>query len=405
MAHAVRHVVPPAVVQQISLLLAVLVCLGSGLGPAVLFAGIEASATFQVSLSATPSYGAAPLAVAFQASVTSGTPTGFNWSFGDGALYNGTNASGASPTHTYVDPGTFTVHVTVFEGTESGAASIEVHVVPSALTVRVGASVSGGRAPLTVAFTSQVSGGTGTYINYSWDFGDGGLGSGSSIRYTYLHPGTFHAVLTVFDSGNASAVGGAWINVTSAEAPRANLWALAEAVAPWIATGVLIGVVVAWSLSGRPVAWHRVRSEPTQHGSPTPASQDADSEVGPTGPAGPGIGLSGNDPSLRSIRDSRSPQRSRTLLISQRVILQLFSLGRLGSDDVAPIGFTQRGLSEDLDLPQNTLTNVLRRLVAAGILVEDTRHVMGRDRRLKVYRLTTRGEGLARDLWRRNQHR
>lgn len=384
-----------------SLLVAALICLGSGLGQAPLFAVAEASSTFQVSLSATPSYGAAPLSVAFEASATSGTPTGFNWSFGDGAFYNGTNVSAASPTHTYVNPGTFLVNVTVFEGTESGATSIEVHVVPSTLAVHVSASVSTGRVPLTVTFMSQVSGGTGTYVNYSWNFGDGGSGSGSSIRYTYFHSGTFHAVLTVFDSSNASSAGGVWVNATSAETPRTNLWAVVEGVAPWLVAGVLIGMVVAWSLSRRPVTWRSEESDLSRRGPPPPSSLDAVTGAGPSTLSGPGVGSPSTDPRPSGVRASLGSQPSGTLLISQRVILQLFSLGRLGSDEVAPTGFTQQGLSEALETPQNSLTNVLRRLVAAGILVEDTRHVTGRDRRLKVYRLTTRGEGLASDLRRR----
>lgn len=84
--------------------------------------------------------------------------------------------------------------------------------------------------------------------------------------------------------------------------------------------------------------------------------------------------------------------------MSQRIVLHLAGLGTLGADEVATLGFTQIGMSESLGVRQNALTNVLRRLVAAGIVSEDVRHVSGQPRRLKVYRLTSRGEALAKDL-------
>ncbi|MFY9717741.1 MAG: PadR family transcriptional regulator [Thermoplasmata archaeon] len=81
-----------------------------------------------------------------------------------------------------------------------------------------------------------------------------------------------------------------------------------------------------------------------------------------------------------------------------RIILHLAALGRLGSDDVASVGFTQGGMIDSLGIRQGTLTKVISRLEAAGVLESDTRHVSGRPRRLKVYRLTGRGESVARDL-------
>jgi DNA-binding MarR family transcriptional regulator len=78
--------------------------------------------------------------------------------------------------------------------------------------------------------------------------------------------------------------------------------------------------------------------------------------------------------------------------------VHLSAQGQLRDDEVATPGFTQGGMASALGVRQNSLTNVLRRLVAAGLLTEDVRHVKGRNRRLKVYRLTVRGEGLAREL-------
>lgn len=81
-----------------------------------------------------------------------------------------------------------------------------------------------------------------------------------------------------------------------------------------------------------------------------------------------------------------------------RVITHLASLGRLGNDEVGRLGFTQKGMSEALEIRQGTLTKVLSRLEAAKVIGVDRRHVRGQQRRLNVYRLTALGESVARDL-------
>jgi PKD repeat protein len=55
----------------------------------------------------TPTDGAAPLTVAFS-DLSSGGPTAWSWNFGDGGTSNGQN-----PTHTYAEPGLYTVSLTV----------------------------------------------------------------------------------------------------------------------------------------------------------------------------------------------------------------------------------------------------------------------------------------------------
>ncbi|HEX9240035.1 MAG TPA: PKD domain-containing protein [Candidatus Bathyarchaeia archaeon] len=52
----------------------------------------------------------------------------------------------------------------------------------------------------TVSFTGSASGGTSPY-SYSWSFGDGSTGIGSSAKHTYSSAGTLTVVLTVKDNG------------------------------------------------------------------------------------------------------------------------------------------------------------------------------------------------------------
>jgi PKD repeat protein len=70
-------------------------------------------------MSATPSSGAAPLAVSFDGSASSdadGAVTSWAWSFGDGAF-----GTGARTTHVYAVPGTYTASLTIMDN--SGASS------------------------------------------------------------------------------------------------------------------------------------------------------------------------------------------------------------------------------------------------------------------------------------------
>ena len=98
----------------------------------------------------------------------------------------------------------------------------------------------------------------------------------------------------------------------------------------------------------------------------------------------------------RGRRPSGPPEG--TVRLSQRVILHVYSQGSLPAGAVAPPGLCQAGIGEALGIPQSGLAAVLRRLEAAEILQTERGHVRGRDRRLKIYRLTSRGEAVAKEL-------
>src|SRR6266568_1466524 len=53
----------------------------------------------------------------------------------------------------------------------------------------------------TVSFTGSASGGTSPY-SYSWSFGDGSTGTGSSVKHTYSSAGILAVALTVKDNGS-----------------------------------------------------------------------------------------------------------------------------------------------------------------------------------------------------------
>lgn len=70
------------------------------------------------------------------------------------------------------------------------------------------ASVTSGAAPLTVTFTTTVSGGTGTYPVYSFYWGDGTSSETrtSTLPHTYTSDGTYAAQVEVFDSAGNSTL-------------------------------------------------------------------------------------------------------------------------------------------------------------------------------------------------------
>lgn len=70
-----------------------------------------------------PSSGAAPLAVQFNDTSDCTAPLTWNWSFGDGAWFNTSDILQRNATHTYSDPGTFSVSLTVASAEDSNTTA------------------------------------------------------------------------------------------------------------------------------------------------------------------------------------------------------------------------------------------------------------------------------------------
>ena len=185
--------------------------------------------------------------------------------------------------------------------------------------------------------------------------------------------------------------------------------------------GLALGLVA--SASGSAVLWwylrNRVRGSGFREGTDMASISAATLGIPLVTPApsaasgarvGPALQLAGANPSrtgtgelLRAFpaRDepaSPPPNDGGRVRISHRVLVHIASQGRIGADEVPPRALTQAGMVEALEVNQGALTGVLRRLVAAGILVERREHVRGADRRLKVYRLTQSGEELYQEI-------
>ncbi len=418
------------------LLLAVLGLLAGSVGPAAATPiGAHAPPAYGgecspgLSLNVSSSGSSAPLFVSFSLSEPWGAPDSVNWSFGDGSTYAGSGDGLLAPEHLYEYPGSFDVSVSLSKGSDSGACGVTVVVAPSPLAVRVQADPISGSAPLTVHFSAVITGGTGTFLSAVWSFGDGRTATGFNVSYTYATPGSYNASFALVDSANQSAQGYQLIAVAStgdgSSGPRSG-------VDPTLLEGVALGVGVA-VLGVILVERLRLRSrrdapagpeggpEPGPPGGPSPPAVPAfpgpageppvPSAAPVTGPRAELATAGAQEPATPDAAPGTAPEVSSSLAaapaaavrrprLSQRVLVHLYLQGHLADGEIAPPGFTQGGMAEALGVAQSPLSGVLRRLVVAGILTQDTRHVRGEDRRLRVYRLTPLGETLAKDLYR-----
>lgn len=147
-------------------------------------------APLRASFTSTPS----GTSVAFHASTTGGDgKLSYSWDLGDGST-----ATGDSVAHTYAGTGSYTVALTVTDGTQSTTTSRSVSVYAT-------------NEPPTASFTTSVSGMTvsvdgsassdpdGSIASYAWDFGDDATATGASATHAYTVTGEYAVRLTVTD--------------------------------------------------------------------------------------------------------------------------------------------------------------------------------------------------------------
>ncbi len=349
---------------------------------------------FSVSISATPSTGNAPLFVSFSATVLSGTPTRYNWSFGDGDYYNGSaTPENASPTHEYVAPGRYTAIVEVWEGSASSLGGpVTIMVGHAPIVLSVSATPTSGYAPLTVVYNVSASGGTGTYTYFEWHFGDGGTGSGAVVAHEYTSPGDYHATVTVEDSSGTQATAEMNVSVDSLQ-----VGASSNPASPWVwaAAGFTGGFLVAL---GALFLLRRRGSDPPERSQPALLAPEAPhSEEAESGKV-PSVGNGPTPPDPTETATDASPPAVPAVTLSHRVVVHLSQQGFVNPSELTPPEITQGGIARALGVKQNVLTNVLRRLEENGIVLSSVSHVRGELRRLKSYRLTAQGDALAREL-------
>lgn len=151
---------------------------------------------------ASPASGLAPLTVVFADASSAGSApiSAWWWDFGDGAT-----ATEQNPTHTYAEPGTYSVSLTVSNeigsSTETKTEYITVTEAPSSA---FSAAPENGTAPLDVTFTDLSTPGSSPITGWLWVFGDGATSAEENPVHTYVNAGRYDVSLSV-----VSAVGSA----------------------------------------------------------------------------------------------------------------------------------------------------------------------------------------------------
>ncbi|MGB9133681.1 MAG: PKD domain-containing protein [Methanosarcina sp.] len=146
--------------------------------------------------------GTAPLNVAFTDKST-GTPTAWNWSFGDG-----TYSTVKNPAHLYSKAGNYTVKLTVKNAAGSTNTVTKTNYIKVATpttakipVVSFWASRTSGTVPITIGFTDAS---TNTPTAWKWSFGDGTYSTVQNPRHTYSKAGTYSITLTASNAAGSA---------------------------------------------------------------------------------------------------------------------------------------------------------------------------------------------------------
>ncbi len=160
---------------------------GSGTGPTANFTGSPTSVNVGSNVLFTDS--------------STGSPTTWSWTFGDGA----TSAS-QNPSHAYSSAGTYDVALTVTNASGSNTLTRTSYISVSspAPVANFTANTTTGPRPLTVSFTDTSSG---SPTAWAWTFGDGRTAStGPVVTHVYTTAGTYSVSLTVTSLSGSNSV-------------------------------------------------------------------------------------------------------------------------------------------------------------------------------------------------------
>jgi PKD repeat protein len=143
-------------------------------------------------------------------------PLTYSWAFGDGS-----NSSGSlNPSHTYANPGSDTATVTVTDGnnvSSSSSVTVTVNDVPPTVTATIPATGSVGAAVNFSASATDVSPAVvAAGFTYSWNFGDGGSGTGATPSHNFTAAGTYTVTATATDEYGKTGTASGTIVISSA---------------------------------------------------------------------------------------------------------------------------------------------------------------------------------------------
>src|SRR5665647_203821 len=152
--------------------------------------------------------------------ISTGSPTTWNWSFGDGKYSAQQNL-----VHTYSAAGNYTVALTVSNAAGAGAMTKPNYINITASQKPVAnfwGTPNSGNASLNVTFIDNT---TGAPTALNWSFGDGTYSTVKNPSHTYSAAGNYTVKLTASNTAGASTQTKTnYIVVTALQKPVANFW-------------------------------------------------------------------------------------------------------------------------------------------------------------------------------------
>ncbi len=151
----------------------------------------------QITIGANTTSGCTPLPISIQViDPAASSISSYAWeiTFPDNSVVT---ASSNSYTANLSQPGTYDVSLTINgTTTETWPAYITVHDLP---TADFSVDVNSGCFPLCVEFTDNSIANDGAITSWSWDFGDGTIGTGNQPTSCYQNPGVYSPFLSITD--------------------------------------------------------------------------------------------------------------------------------------------------------------------------------------------------------------
>jgi hypothetical protein len=194
------------------------------------------------------------------------------------------------------------------------------------------------------------------------------------------------AVLTfvLYSMGEAPPVRTALCHTAAlCEVPAADWAALGIGTADVGAVGAAVVFFQGRSPSPRsPSTSGRPRGESVERG-PAPMPAGALREVRAPAPPAPAVAAPPAEP------PGEYP-------VSARILVHLYRRATVSGTPANGNDCTQEGIARALGRPQSAFAKALLRLESAGLVQAELGHVPGGRRRVKIYRLTVKGEGVAR---------
>ncbi len=157
---------------------------------------IQTVPTLEVAIASTTVAGPAPLTSNVSSVVTGGLPPyTYDWDFGDMEPHSVADHD----QHTWVDPGDYTLSLTVEDSCGHSVTSTLGITAYGAVAVAATSDLSCGTAPLSVCFEGTPAGGVPPYTYY-WDFDDGTNSIDEKPCHNFISAGTYEVTVTVEDS-------------------------------------------------------------------------------------------------------------------------------------------------------------------------------------------------------------